>query len=570
MTVSIAGTMSTVRRSLDELFSQSVLKYPARPALFTEGRLWSYAELDGQCLRIERVLPATGTDTSRNVGLIYGRGMFSYAAIIAVMRSRRAYVPLNPKMPSMKLLSMIEDAGIGTLIVDAGGGLSEGVIEVLRQARSLRIIVQEGTPTAVLESALANVGHPAHLLISVSGAGAPLQAVELPLEQESVDGQTPHDTEDQESRENPGSAADLAYIIYTSGSTGVPKGVAITHESAYTCIEKSHRLFETCENDRFTQFSALSFDVSILDLFLCWKSGAALFVAAPSEALVPMSFVTTHGITVWSSVPSLANFLLKLRLLKRGSLAQVRLFLFCGEALPVELAQACLEAAPRSRVLNLYGPTETTIFATWHEYDEQSDRRLGTVPIGKPLPGMDYMIVDEGRMVETEDEPGELWLSGDQLARGYWGNAAATQAAFVRVAASHGSSGNLWYRTGDRVSRHSPHGLSFHGRLDRQVKLRGFRVELQEVESALREITGCAVVAVVPVRNNGGICEKIVAYCDELAADEAAVKARCLSRIAHYMVPDRILRLETFPLNDSGKIDYLALARAARVGVECT
>jgi D-alanine--poly(phosphoribitol) ligase subunit 1 len=510
MTTAFSEQTPSPRRSLDVFFSKSAQRFPSRPALYAAGQLWSYGQLDAESAKIAAALNMQGA----NIGLLYARSAFSYAAILAIMRSGNVYVPLNPKMPAQRLLRMIEDAGIQTLIVDTAEGLSEGVAETLKQCPFLRVLTQE----------------------SDTGPAS---------------GKAPT---------NPSNG--LAYIIYTSGSTGTPKGVAVTHESACRCIEKSQCVFGISERDRFTQFSALSFDVSILDLFLCWKSGATLYVPEASEAMVPLKFATTHGITVWSSVPSLANFLLKLQLLKPNALRCVRLFLFCGEALPAELARALMQAAAESRIFNLYGPTECTIFATYYEYDRESGPRSGIVPIGAPLPGVSCKIVDEGHAVDLEDVPGELWLAGDQLAREYWNNPASTRAAFVRRRFDD-TGPDIWYRTGDLVCQRKESGLSFRGRLDRQIKLRGFRIELQEIESALRDVIGCALVAVIPVRNSGGICEKIIAYCDSLGADEAMIKSRCLNRIPSYMVPDRIVALDTFPLNESGKINYMALAARA-------
>jgi len=527
--------------SLDDFFSDSALRHSNRPALFAGGRYWSYSALDERCRVIEQLLIAgEPADRGRTVGLVYGRSWFSYAAVIAIMRARNVYVPLNPKMPEERLLRILEDAGIGTVLLDASEGLSEGVVGMLRRAKSLRILVPEGDSTAALEGMLTDCSH---RLWKVSEKLHAQPPPVLPKTAQQV--------------------SELAYMIYTSGSTGIPKGVPITHASARSCVTKCQQMLGTDDRDRFTGFSALSFDVSIADIFLCWKSGGTLYVPAAVEALVPLAFVAKHEITVWSSVPSLANFLLKLRLLKSETLSHVRLFLFAGEALPVELARACLGAAPRARVFNLYGPTECTIFSTFHEYSEQSDSYGGTVPIGLPLPGLQHRIVVEGRVVEAEDEPGELWLSGDQLACGYWNNPTATEAAFVDAPAGELRTA-VWYRTGDLVSYHRPVGLVFRGRLDRQVKLRGYRVELQEVESALRRVIGCAQVAVVPVRNSGGICEKLIAYCDELSADEATIKELCSRQLATYMVPDRILRLETFPLSANGKVDYLALTAQAK------
>ena len=528
--------------SLDSFFSQTAREHRSRPALFASDKHWTYGELDDESRALESLLRNVIPSSTKqlHIGLIYGRSLFSYAGVIAIMRAGHVYIPLNPKMPAQKLGRILNDAAINTLIVDTSEPLTPGVKELLAQSHSLQLIIERDIHGSQLESDISRNSH------AVWSLPAGVNQILTSGFQNSV--ASPH--------------KELAYMIYTSGSTGVPKGVPITHESACRCIEKAHQLFGTHERDRFTEFSALSFDVSILDLFLCWKSGGELYVPASSQALVPLEFVTQNEISVWSSVPSLANFLLKLKLLKTNALPHVRLFLFCGEALPVELARACLASAPRSTVFNLYGPTECTIFATCHRYDNLSDIN-GTVPIGTPVPGINYKIVSEGRPVEIDNEPGELWLSGDQLTPGYWNNLAATQTAFVRFP-ERDFEQEFWYRTGDLVSQDSKVGLVFRGRVDRQVKLRGHRIELQEIETALREVTGCALVAVVPIKGSGGIIDKIVAYCDHLDEDEITVKRLCEKRLPSYMIPDRIYQLTNFPTNDSGKINYLELAAAAR------
>ena len=509
----------TPRRALDVFFSASVRRYPDRPAIFVAGRSWSYQEMDAECVSIERRLCAAGlARTGRRVGLIYARALFSYAAIIAIMRTDCVYVPLNPNAPMERWLKIIDDAGVTAVIVDATAELSEGVIETLRRSPGLRIITND--PDSPVSSV--------HIATADACPASP----------------------------------QLAYILYTSGSTGEPKGVAIAHESACRCIEKLQRLFEATEQDRFTQFCALSFDYSLVELFVCWKAGAAVHVPEASEALVPLNFAVTHQITVWFSVPSLANFMVKLGLLKDNILPGVRLSLFGGEALPFELAQTWAAAAPHSRILNLYGPTEVTIVSTYCPYPADHAPCSGMVPIGVPLPGLRALIVDEGRIVEAEDAPGELWLAGDQLALEYWKNPAATAAAFVHSPAGETFPGT-WYRTGDRVSYRHDTGISFRGRIDRQIKMRGLRIELQEIETVLREVTGSSLVAVVPLRNTAGICERVIAYCDRLTAAEPTLKTRCLEHIPPYMVPERIFELADFPLSAHGKIDYQTLAEYA-------
>jgi D-alanine--poly(phosphoribitol) ligase subunit 1 len=528
-------------RSLDEFFSASVRKYPDRPALWIAGRNWSYAELDATSRRIEQSLKTAGLTGKRcNVGLVYAGSAFSYAAVIAIMRSRHVYVPLNPKLPAERLETVIADAHLRAVVIDASDGPPDSVICALRKFRSLTRIASD----APLTDAPA-VASPEWR------STEPLREPAEPLDQMT---DTPADRRGPPMR--------LAYVMYTSGSTGTPKGVAISHESACSCIETLQRITESCEEDRFTQFSALSFDVSISDLFLCWKSGGTLYVPAPSEALVPLNFAIRHGITVWSSVPSLANILLRLRLLRKNVLPRLRVSMFAGEGLPCELAQAWAEAAPQARLLNFYGPTEVTIVATYYPYEKENTPRAGIVPIGTPFPGMRCMIVADDRVVDVDDVPGELWMSGSQLACGYWNNMAATRKSFVRFPLD-APLGEIWSRTGDIVSHRRGVGFSFHGRADRQVKLHGHRVELQEVESTLRDVTGCALVAVVPVSNTSGISEKLIAYCDRLGADETTVKTRVMSRIPRHMVPERILELAEFPLSPHGKVDYLALAQTA-------
>ena len=524
------------RRSLDVFFSDSVRKHPGRRALWVCGQYWTYDQLDAECRTLERALHAAElTYTGGNIGLLYASDVFSYAAVIAIMRSNNVYVPLSRKTPTERLLSIIADAGIQAIVVDASEALPDNVMKALSQCHPLKLFIKRDSCPA-LESALqAGLQH----RVWRTATAAPV-----------VNGR-PEDIAP--------TSTELAYIIYTSGSTGVPKGVAITHESASRCIEKLHEMFETSERDRFTQFSAMSFDVSIADLFLCWKSGGTLYVPLPQDTLVPLNFAVKHHITVWSSVPSLASFLLKLKLLKSEALPHLRLTLFAGEALPTDLAQAWTVAAPSSRVFNVYGPTECTIYSTYYEYEAHGGPQQSIVPIGVPLPGLRSMIVDDGHVIEQDDTPGELWLCGDQLAYGYWNNPTATRSAFVQYPLNAPQS-ELWYRTGDVVSRQAGVGLSFRGRLDRQVKLRGYRIELQAIESVLRDVVGCTLAAVVPLRNAGGMCEEIVAYCDRLEGDEATVKARCLERLPRYMVPDRIFELDPIPLSDHGKVDYQALA----------
>jgi D-alanine--poly(phosphoribitol) ligase subunit 1 len=532
MEVSAIESTANVRQSLDGFFADSAAALPDHPAIAIGTRSWSYSRMDHEVRSVEQSLRIAGLDRAQlNVGLCYGRSILSFAAVLALMRSANVYVPLNPQTPAERLAAMIEDANLRAILIDASAEAAAEIGHVLQSA------------------------HDAGIPVLYAGPGETSYAIRLPPSRQECGWRKIESLPSTSSEQ-------LAYIIYTSGSTGTPKGVAIAHDAAARCIDRLQQLLETDSSDRFAQFSPLSFDFSIIEMFLAWKSGGTLHVPAAFELLAPLRFAQLRRISVWSSVPSIVSFMSKLGLLTENVLPDVRITLFGGEALPRELAHAWSAAAPGSRVVNLYGPTEVTICSTFHELGSEIGAQSSIVPIGVPFPGIKVMIMDDGRPVTAFDSPGELWLGGEQLAVGYWNKPAATRTAFVQYPGADGLQ-ETWYRTGDLVSQQAGVGLIFRGRIDRQIKLRGHRVELQEVESAVRTVTGSTCVAVVPQPTRSGMCEKIVAFCDCLEPDEATVKLRCAELIPRYMVPDRVLRVESFPLNTHGKIDYRALTSHA-------
>lgn len=518
---------SNMRRSLDRLFADSARLYPDRPALSIGDRQWTYGALRRECNAIRRSLEAVGLGGAQaNIGVLSAKSLVSYASIIATMESNNVYVPLNPKFPVERLLKVIEDAGIETIIVDAES--ASAAMPLLRDARFRNVILPDSEENSFTD---------------FDGASIFIYR-----------GEPVADLQDAASLEAPASHPPrFAYMMYTSGSTGGPKGVAVTHDNAYACIDRALRLFETDHTDRFSQIFELSFDLSICDIFLCWLSGGCLCVPLPQDRLLPLDFVRRNEITVWGSVPSLASNMQKLNVLKEGTFPSLRVSWFCGEAFPAELAQAWSEAAPSSRVYNLYGPTETTIFVTSYRYEPGKSPTTGVVPIGDMLPGLDYLVMDDG---EPATGAGELWLAGDQVVPGYWNKPDATAASFVRRSGSE----RIWYRTGDLVRCDDRFGLMFHGRVDRQVKMRGNRVELQEIEGVVRRTVGCATVAVVPVFSKDQICTHLVAFCDKVDGGEAAAKKACARELPPYMIPEKFIEIDQFPYNSNGKLDYKELS----------
>jgi non-ribosomal peptide synthetase component F len=313
------------------------------------------------------------------------------------------------------------------------------------------------------------------------------------------------------------------------------------------------------ERDRCSQTFDLTFDLSVFDMFVAWERGACVCCPSERELMAPGSFVRRAGLTVWFSVPSTGAFMRKLGMLKPDSYPSLRWSLFCGEPLPDEVARAWAAAAPNSTVENLYGPTEATIACTVQAFDPARPRELsvnGIVPIGEPLGDMTALVVDEDLREVAPGGDGELLMAGPQVTPGYWHDPERTAAAFVVPPGRDA----VHYRTGDRVRRPTNGGpLAYLGRVDHQIKVLGHRVELGEIEAALREESGidAAIAVGWPLTPSGA--GGIVAFLGDLEVDVDALRSALSARLPDYMVPRKVVLLEELPLNANGKFDRRAL-----------
>ncbi|MGW4210848.1 AMP-binding protein [Lentzea sp. NPDC004789] len=354
----------------------------------------------------------------------------------------------------------------------------------------------------------------------------------------------------RELRPGPGGAPhepETAYILFTSGTTGTPKGVPITHANLAAFLEHNLDRYEPGPGCRFSQTFDLTFDPSVFDMFMAWTSGATLVVPSRAELGDPVGFVTGREITHWFSVPSVVSLARRMRRLPAGAMPGLRLSLFAGEQLTVQQARAWHRAAPGSVIENLYGPTELTITCTGYRLpareEDWPDTANQTVPIGIVYPHLEHQVVD-----------GELCVRGPQRFRGYL-DAADNDGRFLpsgEVTPQH------WYRTGDRVQLEPGWGFVHLGRLDHQVKIHGYRVELGEIEAALRDHPAV---------------QDAVAYLDEDNLRVAYTGTRTTpatftellgARLPRYMVPDTYAWLSELPLNPNGKIDRARVQAVAR------
>lgn len=512
-------------------FMGSLKKFPDRPAIEVDGVTLSYSELFRKATTIANILKANAPqDEPSLTGVLASRSITAFAGILSTLLRGHGYVPLNPNFPIDRTRYMLESAGCRALIIDEQA--EQGLEELLDDYPiSLNLMFPERKDGAELQKRF-----PKHKVLTGQN-----MVVDKPFERPSVQG------------------SDIAYLLFTSGSTGRPKGVMVSHSNVDRFLSVMSERYQLNETDRFSQMFDLVFDLSVFDIFMAWRAGACICCPKADQVLVPTEYIHESKITVWFSVPSLAVLLLRLRQLTPGCFPNLKLGLFCGEALTADAADAWAKATPNAIVENLYGPTEVTLACTlyrWHDDQSLKDCENGVVPIGNPYPGMKALIVGEDLQPVQPGENGELLMSGPQVALGYWKDTEKTEKTFINLPDSK----EIYYRTGDLVKRAGENApIIYLGRVDNQVKIHGMRVELGEIESLLKELTGAVRVVALgwPVTENG--IGGIVAFVEGKLNDKAKTLEVAKQKLPQYMVPKDLYSIDEFPLNSNGKIDRKAL-----------
>jgi amino acid adenylation domain-containing protein len=521
-----------MRPHLGALVPEAAASFPGRDAVVQEGARLTWEELDRRSARMARSLRARGVAPGDRVGIWTPKSPAAIVALHGILRCGAAYVPVDPGAPVARMNALARDAGLAGLVVSPDRlGTS---LEVLAGLDSLRAMWVTGDPA------------PSSL------------APEIPVVSPSE-----VDAEGESSVHEP-ARADLAYILYTSGSTGVPKGVMHTHGSALAFAEWAATTFALVPGDRVSNHAPFHFDLSTFDLFSSAAAGAAVYPVPPRAAMFPAAIANLYAgerLTVWYETPSGLALLLRHGKLAERDLSSLRVLLFAGEVMPVPLLRELMALAPRARFANLYGPTETNV-CTFHEVSgPPADAPL---PIGVPCAGDEVLVLDESSCPVAGGAEGELWVHGPTVMRGYWGDPERT-ARTLRLFATKGRE-VLAYRTGDIVRRREDGAFDFRGRRDHQVKTRGYRVELGEVESALHGHPGVAEAVVVPVPDPevGHRLRAVVVRRGTDSASAATLRDHCARILPRYMVPEFVEFRDALPRTASGKVDRAALYEAER------
>lgn len=521
-----------IETMLFDLFSSSASRQGQRTALAIGETRVSYAELSALAERIGATVLAEESPPSR-VAIMAHRSLEAYAGILATLRAGAAYVPLSPKFPALRNASILDRAGIDTAILNPAD-LPAFESLLARRGKSLRVIVIDSEDARLLAERF-----PWHRFDCAASTG---------------------------SARSVGAFADrCAYVLFTSGTTGAPKGIAINHSNLRSYLDYMLSAEVPGEADRYSQVFDLTFDLSVHDMFVCWGLGGALCVPSDKDLLAPWNYIRAQELTHWFCVPSLGAYMHRLGGLKPGMYPSLRSSRFCGEKLPAWLAEAWRKASPASRVENLYGPTEATIAITSYEWREGSPEACihGGVPIGLPLPGQLAMVVDSEMRPVPDSCSGELLLAGSQIFHGYLGEGARSEDCFVTIDSESGP--RRWYRTGD-IARFDPHlgGFTVLGRSDCQVKIMGFRIELSEIEHVVEEHAGLKPAVAVATEATETAGPRLVLFGLSAQSEKKALAERaCRDYLPPYMRPHSIVLVDSFPMNDNGKLDRKALLEYA-------
>ncbi|WP_435021128.1 amino acid adenylation domain-containing protein [Tundrisphaera sp. TA3] len=488
--------------SVPDLIDAQARRTPDAVAVASGDASWTYRELSEISNRLARHLIRKGVGPESRVGICLPRSPGQMVALLATLKAGAAYVPLDPDYPAERLRFMLDDAGVAALIAPDG-----------------RLAPPEGVAT-----------------------------IDLDRDAAAIAREKPHAPD---VRLSPDQAA---YVSYTSGSTGTPKGVVVTHRNLLNHNLAAARLFGLGAGDRVLQFCSVSFDIAVEEIFPAWLSGAAV-VLRDDGFLDPARFaakVAEAGVTVLDLPTAFWHAWVKAQHASGEALPGcLRLVVVGGEEASAAMLGPWREmAGDRVRWINTYGPTEATVIAT--AFEPGPGHVPGPIPIGGPIANATTYVLDPALHPVPVGMPGELYLGGLGVARGYLGRPGQTAAAFVPDPFGD-RPGALLYRTGDRARWRADGVLEFLGRVDDQAKVRGFRVEPGEVEAALLARPDVREAAVI-VRDGA-----LIAYAAGSDLDPKTLRSDLKSRLPRHLVPSSFVILDALPITPSGKVDRQAL-----------
>jgi amino acid adenylation domain-containing protein len=527
---------------LQRLLTEAAVWQPQRPAVASERCLLTYQQLDRLSNKVARALLRLGVAPGDRVGILAPKSAAAVVGLYGALKAGACYVPLDPKAPAGRLSYILRDSGATVIVAD--------------EART--------SQAAILADAVP--GPPAVLVVGVvpgrpereAAARFPVQDAAM-VPWTAVAGESGEPLPEERAIET-----DLAYILYTSGSTGIPKGVMISHRNSLTFVDWAAAAAGLGEQDRVCSPAPLHFDLSVFDIFASSRAAACLTVLPEGTATFPVSiakWLEAERISVWYSVPSVLTLLACYGSLPQFDLSGLRTVIFAGEVFPPKHLARLITELPHPRYLNWYGPTETNVCTAYEVPAGWADAQ--PVPIGKACANTEvFAVTSEGRRVSRPGETGELYVRGPSLMLGYWGQPAKTSEALVPNPFRE-EYDEIVYRTGDLVTLEPTGNYAYLGRRDSMAKIRGYRVELGEVEATLYRHPAIREAAVLPVPDDllGSRLRAVVTADGGSNLTRENVLDHCRQWLPGYMVPDIVEFREELPRTSTGKVDRAGLAQ---------
>ncbi len=539
-----------LRETVLEMFARRAGQTPDQVVIQDAAGATTFAELDQSSTQLASELVRNGVTPGAFVALRLGRSRRIIQSALAVWKAGAAYIPLDPDYPPQRIADILDDARPACVIeerLSATGQLELVVVAAADGAEWSIAARSKSMPTTPTGGA---VGHKEWSIAARSnedgkspagGAVGHAAVGHAAVGHAALPGAT---------------LVDLAYLIYTSGSTGKPKGVMVGHDNLANLLLSFATTPGLSAGQRILAATTMSFDISILELFLPLVTGATAVMAPRSLSEDPdavLDWLNRHRVDVIQATPSSLRMMLA-----GGWRPDADQTVWCGgEPLQLDLAETI--TATGAKLWNLYGPTETTV---WSLACEITPPAAAPISIGRPIDSTTTRIVDAQGRIASEGIAGELWIGGQGVARGYWNRPELTQQRFVDA-----DGGGRMYRTGDRVRLRTDGLIEFLGRADRQIKLRGHRVELGEIEAALNRSEGVAESAVVCIERSPTDQQLVAFYqpswSPAIAADE--LRSALQDRLPPHMIPTTLIPLAQIPHTPAGKIDYQRLPDPAEL-----
>ena len=517
---------------LPHAIDRAAMRDPDRDAIRYGGESLTYAALAERADRLAGLLRAQGVRRGDRVGIHAGKGIAAAVAMYGIMKAGAAYVPLDPASPPARQAFIVRDCGIRHVVTEP------------TRVAALRLLLAEGVPIECV------VGIDMDLPVGVR----PFAWTDVAAHPSAA-----YDPDHVE--------MDLSYVLYTSGSTGTPKGVAHSHRSALAFARVAADTYGFRPDDRLSNHAPLHFDLSTMDYFSSALAGATTVIIPDAHTRMPASYaalIEAERLTVLYAVPLALTHLVLHGALERRDLSSVRWVLFGGEPFPTPHLRALMAALPDARFSNVYGPTEVNGVTYWIVPPLSPDDDA-PIPIGQPYANVELRIVGDDDEPVAEGDVGELLARTPTMMRGYWARPDLDARVFCKRSV-FGHFEDVYLRTGDLVRRRGDGLLEFHGRKDRQVKARGYRVELDEVEVALGSHDSVESAAAYGVPDDDGSLhiEATVTLRDGKHVTPEALRAHLSSLLPRYAIPLRVDVAEAMPRTSTGKIDRRALAARAQ------